>query len=100
MNFNAQPELMWLPPRHIERRATFDGSAPFAVVRRLLISRLRRSSATWDRNEAFSAWSFTEGSRSRPLQRLWRAIAEPAAATRTSAKKPDFVAILTKAARV
>jgi len=94
MNFNAQPESMWLPPRHIERRATFDGSAPFAVVRRLSISRLRRSLATWLQNHALGAGSFTEGARSRPLERVWRAIAEPAAATRAgnfpASRGPEF----------
>lgn len=100
MNFNAQPESMWLPPRHIERRATFDGSALFAIVRRLSISRLRWSFAAWRANQALGAGSFTEGVRSDPLQRVWRAIAEPAPVARTGIAKPSFLATLTKAAGV
>jgi hypothetical protein len=100
MKFSAQQGLIWLPPRHIERRATFDGSAPFAVVRRLSISRPRRSSATSGPNQALGAGSFTESACNRPLQRVWQTVAGAAAATRAGIAKPRFVAALTKAARV
>ncbi len=100
MKFSAQQGSMWLPPRHIERRATFDGSAPFAVVRRLSISRLPRSSATSGPNHALGAGSFTESACSRPLQCVEQAVTGAAAVTRTGIAKPSFVATLTKAARV